>query len=76
MGRSSLILIAKRTEIPVKTVREVLFVFIHHNLVTFAESEEGNRVVIYYEISILNTLLRDRFSFYILMTKMKLNEEV
>jgi hypothetical protein len=76
MGRSPLALIAKRTLIPLKTIREVLFVFIHHNLVTFAESEEGSRFVVYYEISILNTLLRDRFAFYILMTRRRFNEDV
>jgi transcription initiation factor IIE alpha subunit len=75
-GRCSFPQIVQKTHLSQKSVRELLFVLVQNNLVTYADVEEGARIVVYYEISVEQILLRDRFPVYVLLTKLKLNEDV
>ncbi|OAJ44446.1 RNA polymerase III subunit RPC82 helix-turn-helix domain-containing protein [Batrachochytrium dendrobatidis JEL423] len=64
-GRSNLAAIAQSSKLPIKIIRESLFILIQNHQVTFAENTEGMRVVVYYEANIKEILLRDRFALYI-----------
>ena len=75
-GRSTIQQLVQRSELPLKTVREALFCLIQHNLVTFAENEEGTRVITYYQISPLEIMFRDRFTLYLLLAKNRLDSQM
>ncbi|KAI8924662.1 RNA polymerase III subunit RPC82 helix-turn-helix domain-containing protein [Entophlyctis helioformis] len=68
-GRSTLHAIVQSTKLPMKQVRDVLFILIQHHAVTYAESTEGIRVVVYYVANGPEIMLRDRFPSYILKAK-------
>ncbi|KAJ3153818.1 DNA-directed RNA polymerase III subunit RPC3 [Geranomyces variabilis] len=74
-GRSTLVVLVRRLELSAKQVRESLFILIQHNMVTYAESAEGSRMVVYYQININAILLRDRFSLYMRAVRQKCGEE-
>ena len=50
--------IASITNIKPRQVRECLFVMIQHNVAVYAEAQERNRIVTYYEINRLELLHR------------------
>nr|KAJ3419162.1 RNA polymerase III subunit C82 [Polyrhizophydium stewartii] len=64
-GRSTLPALVQATKLSVKITRESLFILIQHHLVTHAEATEGTRAVVYYQASIREILLRERFPLFI-----------
>ncbi|TPX61940.1 hypothetical protein PhCBS80983_g00859 [Powellomyces hirtus] len=63
-GRTTLTVLFRRLELSQKQVRESLFTLIQHNVVTYAETAEGSRMVVYYQADIDAILVRDRFPLY------------
>ncbi len=41
--------------------RESLFILLQHNLVTYAESQEGDQLVVFYSAEMKNALLLNRY---------------
>lgn len=75
-GRSNLPSIVRATEMPQKQIKECLFVLIHHNIVTYAETPEGTKMTVYYKADARSIICRDRFSPYLNSVKERLGEEV
>jgi hypothetical protein len=64
-GRQTLGQIIKATKQTPKQVKESLGVLIQHRIITFAESFEKGRKFVFYQVNVMNILLRERFPKYI-----------
>jgi DNA-directed RNA polymerase III subunit RPC3 len=56
--------------------RESLFILLQHNLVTFAENQEGDRLVVYYTAEIRNALLLNRYPIMMAQAEKQFGEAV
>lgn len=66
-GRTRLDQLCKETTLTRTQAKQALTILIHHNIVTFALATERGREVAYYEASLQQLLLRDRFARYVMM---------
>jgi hypothetical protein len=75
-GRQTLGQMVKGIQQPPKHIKESLCILIQHNIVTFAETIEKGRKMIFYEVNLLNVLLRERFPRYIQHTRREIGINV
>lgn len=64
-GRSPLMTIVTESKMPIRTVRESLFVLMQHGLVKYAESPEGQRLIAHYVAISENIIRRTRYPLYL-----------
>ncbi|KAI8818623.1 RNA polymerase III subunit RPC82 helix-turn-helix domain-containing protein [Fimicolochytrium jonesii] len=74
-GRSPLSILIRRTELPASKVREALFVLIQHGIVTYAETPEGARMVVYYQAEARSIIVRDRIPIYLQIVRKRCGED-
>jgi DNA-directed RNA polymerase III subunit RPC3 len=75
-GRQTLGQLVKGIQQTPKQIKESLCILIQHNIVTFAEAIEKGRKLIFYEVNLLNVLLRERFPKYIQYTRKEIGVNV
>ncbi|KAJ3295487.1 DNA-directed RNA polymerase III subunit RPC3 [Borealophlyctis nickersoniae] len=68
-GRMHLGMILQATKLSQRLVKESLFVLLQHNIVVYAETAEGSRMIVYYRAEVDRILLMDRFPLYVQTTK-------
>lgn len=75
-GRQTLGQLIPKLDVSARQTKEAIFILIQHNIVTFAESVEKGRNLIYYQVVIENIFLRDRFGTFLYFTRTRLGENV
>jgi DNA-directed RNA polymerase III subunit RPC3 len=75
-GRSHLGNIIGKCHLSPKLVKESLFILLQHGLISFTETVEGSRAIVYYEAIPHRILIRNQFPHYISAAKALYGEEV
>ncbi|KAJ2746637.1 RNA polymerase III subunit C82 [Coemansia sp. BCRC 34301] len=74
-GRLPLHVIARRTQLTLRNVRQALAVLIQHSIVSHATSKEGSRVFPCYSVSLKNILRLQRAGLYLALVEERMGNE-
>ncbi|KAJ3087085.1 DNA-directed RNA polymerase III subunit RPC3 [Quaeritorhiza haematococci] len=73
-GRQNLGSIVTATKLPVRQVRESLFILVQHHCVRYANTAEGSRMIFHYLAQIPEILQRDRFPLFVRIAEERFGE--
>jgi hypothetical protein len=75
-GRQTLGQLIPKLDVSARQAKEAILILIQHNIVTFAESVEKGRNLIFYQVVIENIFLRDRYGAFIYFSRTRLGGNV